>query len=310
MANNPFQIHPSTQIAHVEYQVRDLANLVAFYADLLGMPLIEKTDTFAQLSATGQPPALLTLFERKDAKPAPSNSSVPGLYHTAFRFPGRVPLASTLMRMVAARYPLQGAADHRFSEAIYLADPEGNGIELYRDRPREEWPRMGDALQSGNLPLDLRQLLEEADQAAAQAGKVDPGMDIGHIHLQVSDLAMADAFYHDLLGLDVMMSMPTALFFAAGGYHHYVGANTWHSLNAPHREKGLTGLNSFSFLIPDEAGWQAALERVKDKMPRVVERDGLLGVAIEDQDGIVVELMTNAGETVRIALQATESTNS
>lgn len=302
MANTLFQIHPSTQIAHVEYQVRDLANLVAFYADLMGMQLIEKTDAYARLSATGQPPALLTLIERKDAKPASSNSFVPGLYHSAFRFPNRVPLASTLMRMVAARYPLQGAADHRFSEAVYLADPEGNGIELYRDRPREEWPRMGDALQSGNLPLDLRKLLEEAHQTAAQSGKVDPGMDIGHIHLQVSDLAKADAFYHDLLGLDVMMSMPTALFFAAGGYHHHVGANTWHSLNAPRREKDLTGLNSFAFLIPDESGWLAAFERFKDKPSRVVERDGQLGVSLQDADGLNVELLTTPAANVRNAL--------
>jgi len=304
-----FKIHPSTHISHVEYQVRDLAKLLAFYGELMGMQVFDKTDTYAKLSATGQPPALLTLIERKDARPAPSNSFVPGLYHTAFRFPGRVPLGNTLMRIVAARYPLQGASDHLFSEAIYLTDPEGNGIELYRDRPRDDWPRMEDVLQFGNLPLDLQKLLEEADQVAAQTGKIDPGMDIGHIHLQVSDLATADAFYHHRLGLDVMMAMPTALFFAAGGYHHHVGANTWHSLNAPRREIDLTGLNSYAFNIPDEAGWLAAFERLKDREPRAVERDGQLGVAIEDPDRIVVELMTAATERVRKNLASLQPTS-
>lgn len=304
-----FRIHPSTHIAHVEYQARDLANLLAFYGDLMGLQLIEKTDAYAKLSATGQPPALLTLIERKDALPAPSNSHVVGLYHTAFRYPGRVPLASTLLRIVAAGYPLQGASDHRFSEAIYLADPEGNGIELYRDRPREEWPKMNEALQSGNLPLDLRKLLDEADQAAALSAKVDPGMDIGHIHLQVSDLATADAFYHQRLGLDVMMAMPTALFFAAGGYHHHIGANIWHSQNAPRRKKDLTGLKSYAFVIPDEAGWFAVYERVKDKKIQSIERDGRLGIAVEDQDGIVVELMTSETAAVRKGLASLNTTS-
>src|SRR3990172_2310372 len=304
-----FRIHTSTHIAQVEYQVRNLPNLVAFYGDLMGMQLIEKTDTYARLTATGRPPALLALIERKDARPAPSNSHSVGLYHTAFRCPGRVPLASTLLRIVAASYPLQGAADHLFSEAVYLADPEGNGIELYRDRPREEWPRMDNALQSGNLPLDRRKLLEEADKAAAQTGKVDPGMDIGHIHLQVSDLTTAEAFYRHRLGLDVMMALPTALFFAAGGYHHHVGANTWHSLNAPRRGKDLTGLSSYSFTIPDEAGWLAALERVEDKEIKVIERDGQLGVAVEDQDGIVVQLMTEETAAVREALSSFKNTS-
>jgi len=173
MANeNAFQISPDTQIAHIELQVADLANMLAFYGDLLGFRLLENKEGQAKLSANGQAPSLLTLTERKGARRQPAFST--GLYHTAFRFPGRKPLATALLRIVAAGWPLQGASDHRFSEAIYLADPEGNGIELYRDRPRSDWPDPNDALQNGNLPLDLRKLLEEADQAAAQDGKIDP----------------------------------------------------------------------------------------------------------------------------------------
>jgi catechol 2,3-dioxygenase len=297
-----FQIHASAHIAHVEYVVRDLANISRFYGDLMGMQLVEKTDSFTKFSATGEPPALLTMVENKSAKPVPSTSHTPGLYHTAFRFPARVPLASTLMRFVAAGYPLQGAADHLFSEAVYLADPEGNGIELYRDRPRNEWPKMEEVLRTGNLPLDLRKLIDEADQASAVSGKVNTAMDIGHIHLQVSDLVKADTFYHQLLGLDVMISMPTALFFAAGGYHHHVGANTWHSLNAPKREKNITGLNSFAFEIPHLEGFLSGFERLRGRELPIAERDGKIGVALEDGDGIRVELLTPETEEAKALL--------
>lgn len=301
---NEFKIHPNTSLAHVELQVVDLPNMLAFYGDLMGFQLIENADGSARLSATGRPPALLTLTEHKDARPQPSNSFAPGLYHTAFRFPGRIPLATTLLRIVASGWALQGAADHRVSEAIYLADPEGNGIEIYRDRPRADWPQMQGVVQMGNLPLDLPKLLEEADQTAAQAGLIDPGTDIGHMHLQVSNLATAEAFYHQLLGLDVMMAMPTALFMSAGGYHHHLGANTWHSLNAPRRTEDLTGLRSYAYLVPEELGWLALFERLRaaNQPLTVIERDGRPGLATKDQDGISVELLTTGTETVRKAL--------
>ncbi len=303
--NEPFTIHSETSLAHLELQVNDLAKMVAFYGDLMGFQVIENQGGQARLSPTGRPSTLLTLTERKDARQQPSNSV--GLYHTAFRFSDRKPLATTLLRFVAARWPLQGASDHRVSEAIYLADPEGNGIEIYRDRPRAQWPRLQESIQMGNLPLDLPKLLEDADQAAAQAGAIDPGTDLGHMHLQVSDLAPADAFYHQLLGLDVVMSMPNALFMSAGGYHHHLGANTWHSLHAPRRDKDTLGLKSFAFVIPDEANWLELFQRIHDdgRTLQAIERDGQLGVALEDQDGIGVELLAPASEKVRRALMST-----
>lgn len=299
---NSFTIHPSTQIAHLELQVADLANMRAFYGNLMGFQLIEEKDSQARLSPTGQAPALITLTERKDARPQPAH--VTGLYHTAFRFPNRQKLANELLRIVAARWPLQGASDHRVSEAIYLADPEGNGIEIYRDRPREQWSKLQETVQMGNGPLDLQKLVEEADQTAAQDRKLDPATDIGHIHLQVSDLGSADAFYHELLGLDIVMSMPTALFMSAGGYHHHVGANIWHSRGAARRTDDLLGLRSYAFLIPDEVGWLAVHERLlrSAKPLTAVDRDGRLGVMVEDQDGIRVELLTPASEAIRNTL--------
>jgi catechol 2,3-dioxygenase len=301
-SQNSFTIHPDTQIAHVELQVADLANMRAFYGDLMGFKLIEEQAGKARLSPSGQTPALITLTERKDARPQPAH--VTGLYHTAFRFPNREKLANELLRIVAAGLPLQGASDHRVSEAIYLADPEGNGIEIYRDRPRDQWPRLQETVQMGNGPLDLHKLLEEANQAAAQAGTLDPATDIGHMHLQVSDLGTADAFYHELLGLDIVMSMPTALFMSAGGYHHHLGANLWHSRGAPRRTDDLLGLRSYAYMIPDESGWLAVHDRLlrSGQTLTTVERDRRPGVMIEDQDGILVELLAPASEAIRTRL--------
>lgn len=289
-----FTIHPDASIAHVEYQVKDLPNMVAFYGELMGFQPIEVTDKRARLSANGQAPALLTLVENPDAVIQPSSTYGTGLYHTAFRFTGRQPLATTLLRIVASGWQLQGASDHRVSEAIYLADPEGNGIEIYRDRPRSDWPRLQETIQMGNAPLDLRKLLEEADESAAQESKIDQATDIGHIHLQISDLATAHAFYHDLLGLDLMMALPTALFLSAGGYHHHVGANTWHSANAPRRNPNATGLLSYAYFIPDQDAWLELYDRVNSphRQVQTIERDGRNGFALEDQDAIRVEVLT------------------
>ncbi len=302
MNTQTFQIHRDTQIAHVEMQVADLANMLAFYGDLMGFKLIDSKDGVVRFSPTGKLPALLTLTERKGARQQPQFST--GLYHTAFRFPGRGPLAITLMRLVDYGWPLQGASDHRVSEAIYLADPEGNGIEIYRDRPRADWPRMDNMVQMGNLPLDLHKLLEEADQAAAQAGGIDPDTDIGHMHLQVSDTATAEAFYHGLLGLDTVMAMPTALFMSAGGYHHHLGANTWNSRNAPPHAEDMTGLRSYAYVIPDGAGWLTLFKRLQQsgQSLKATERDGRPGVAVQDQDGNRVELLAHESEAVRAAL--------
>ncbi|MEX2143021.1 MAG: VOC family protein [Anaerolineales bacterium] len=298
----PTQIHPETSLAHIELLVKDLGNMVAFYSRLLGFQVLDNSNGQAHLSASGDAPAQVTLSERPGARP--QEAQFVGLYHIAFRYTGRQPLATALLRLVAARWPLQGASDHGVSEAIYLADPEGNGIELYRDRPRDQWPRLQDSIQMGNLPLDLHKLLEEADKASAQTSAIDPGTDLGHIHLQVSDLAKARSFYHDLLGLDVIMALPTALFMSTGGYHHHLGANTWQSLNAPRRGTDVLGLASYAFLIPDEGSWLSAIQRIHPETNgrRAVQRNGHAGLAFYDQDGITVELLTGKSETERKTL--------
>jgi catechol 2,3-dioxygenase len=159
-------------------------------------------------------------------------------------------------------------------------------------------------LQMGNLPVDLHRLIEEADQAKAQSGLIDPGTDIGHMHLQVSNTATAEAFYHSLLGFDIVMSMPSALFMSAGGYHHHIGVNTWNSLNALHREEDMTGLRSHAYKVPDEAGWLALLDRVcaSGHAVKATERDGQPGLAVDDQDGNRVEMLGPDTSAVRAAM--------
>ena len=290
---------PDLSLGHVHLTVSDLVRSLAFYQNALGFKVHRREGETVYLG--GGQTDLLALTETTGARLYPNRT---GLYHFALLVPSRLELAQSLKHIGVTRTPVQGFADHLVSEAIYLADPEGNGIELYRDRPRSDWPDPNDALQNGNLPLDLRKLLEEADQAAAQDGKIDPQTDIGHIHLQVSDLDATKAFYLNLLGLDVMMSLPTALFFSAGDYHHHVGANIWNSRNAPRRGEDMTGLRSFAFLIPDEAGWLALHERLQtsSRPLKAAERDGRLGVTIEDQDGTAVEFLTPETEAVRKTL--------
>lgn len=300
----PFELHPNSHIAHVELQVTNLKNMLLFYQELMGFHLLEDSDGRVALSAGPDSPALLTLVEKKDALPQPSSTPGVGLYHTAFRFTDRRSLATALLRIVAGGWQLQGAADHHVSEAIYFADPEGNGIETYRDRPRSEWPRLQDGIRMGNAPLDLNKLIQEADQEAAKRSQVNPGMDIGHIHLQVSDLAKADSFYRQLLGMDVMMAMPTALFMAAGGYHHHIGANVWHSLGAPSRNPEATGLNSFAISVPDADGWTQIFQRVQASSYgwQPIDRDGRPGIRLTDQDGLSVEILAPQDEVIRSQL--------
>ena len=185
--------------------------------------------------AGGEP--LIELVSAPDAPRAPSFST--GLFHLAILVPDRAELARSLQRLAGAGWRLTGASDHLVSEALYLRDPEGNGIEIYRDRPREEWRRDGDELAMATLPLDLESVLGELEQDEAPANGMPAGTTMGHVHLQVADIPPVEGFYNGALGLDVMVrSYPGALFLAAGGYHHHLGLNTWQSQGAPRSAGG------------------------------------------------------------------------
>ncbi len=191
-------------------------------------------------------PGLLVLSEDRNALPRVPQSI--GLYHFALRYATRNDLAHAYRRVVKAGYPVAGASDHGVSEAIYLSDPDGNGVELYADRPRSQWRWQNGQVAMVTTPLDLENLLATIAAKPSTTNQL-PHADLGHIHLHVKDLAAAERFYSEFLGLAVMQrSCPGALFFAAGGYHHHIGVNVWAGKTAPPANS--VGMVSYRLEVP------------------------------------------------------------
>ena len=207
------------------------------------------------LGAGGKP--LLFL----EVKPgiAPRIEETTGLYHLAILVPDRPALAAVLARIAAARVRL-GASDHLVSEALYIWDPDGNGNEVYRDRPRAEWTWENGEVRMATIPLDLRNLLSDL-KPGAETKPVPAATRMGHVHLQVGDLDQAQHHYGDLFGLVRTAGRQGALFMSAGGYHHHLGCNTWHSRNAPRAPENTAGLVEFTVELPNAAAAEAAAKR-------------------------------------------------
>jgi catechol 2,3-dioxygenase len=260
-----------TTVGPVVLTVANLARSVGFYEGVLGLAAAHR-DRQAAVLAAGDT-ALVGLLEAPGARPPARRAT--GLYHLAILMPSRPALARALARLLEARYPIQGASDHLVSEAIYLADPDGHGIELYADRPRDRWPRRGEIVQMATDPLDLGELLGEAGPPGAGGARgIDPAARIGHVHLRVADLGASEAFYHGVLGFEVMQrDYPGALFVAAGGYHHHIGLNIWGSAGAPPPPPDALALRWFAIRLPDDAALGSALERVRAASMGLVRTD-------------------------------------
>lgn len=256
----------------------DPARLVPFYRDTVGLALMASGETTV-LGAGGRP--LVEILRRPDAPPPPRRA--PGLFHMAIRVPDRASLGARLLALHGAGLRL-GASDHLVSEALYVDDPDGNGIEIYRDRPRSEWPMEADgtvAMQT--LPLDLQALAREA---AAAGGPAPAATDMGHVHLKVTDLDAAKRFWVDTVGLAIMARYPGALFVSADGYHHHIGLNVWHSSGAPVPPTGTAGLDHFAVRLP-AAVIDALAERLGAAgVPFVRAADG--AVRVRDPSGNTV----------------------
>lgn len=280
-----------THVLSVHLQVADLERALHFYRDLAGFKEVDRGGGKAYLSASGQPPALIQLSERPGARPKPPRTT--GLYHVAVRLPSEFELGRLLRRMQEQKWPLQGAADHSVSAAVYTADPDGNGLEFYADRPRETWRQMDGSIQMTTELLQLRGNLAKGLYDETPWRGIAAGTDIGHVHLHVSNLEKARAFYHDRIGLDVTQEgYPGALFLSAGGYHHHIGLNIWAGRGAPPPPPDAVGLLSFTLEIPDEEGFKALGERLRvggipvevdDRRMRVRDPDGNLLELVYDR---------------------------
>jgi catechol 2,3-dioxygenase len=235
-------------IGAVGMMVRDLDRVTAYYRDMLGLTVQEHTRQVAILGVSGV--ALLELIHGPDALPDDPREA--GLYHTAFLMPTRADLARWILHAAKARVAFTGASDHDVSEAIYLDDPEGNGVEVYSDRPREKWRRDGELIFQKTDPLDIDAIIHEIDAATATYPSAPEGLRIGHIHLRVGDIASAEAFYGGALGLDVTRRRTGATFLSSGGYHHHLAVNVWHSNGAGIRNDKRAGLDRFAMEINDQ----------------------------------------------------------
>jgi catechol 2,3-dioxygenase len=258
---HPTRIDPATAMGSVRLTVSDLGRSRSFYEQAIGLRASEREDGTLALGVAGEPPLIELLG---DASAPPLDRGATGLFHLAILMPDRRELAFALARLAQARWPLDGASDHLVSEALYLSDPDGNGIEIYCDRPREQWREVNGQVEMSTLPLDLHGILDEISGADAIEPSAPAGTRMGHVHLQVSELDSSEAFYSGVLGFDVMVrGYPGALFVSAGGYHHHIGLNTWHSRGAANPPAGAVGLRSFEVLLPSSEALVPVLDRAR-----------------------------------------------
>lgn len=271
-------------MGHVHLTVANLDRSVTFYQDKLGFQLRRREGQTAYLGAGG--PDLLLLTEKPGAR---SVSGVTGLYHFAVLTPSRLALAQSLRRLAETRTPVQGFADHWVSEAIYLADPDNNGIEIYRDRPRSEWPHQDGQLQMATDPLDVQGILAELGSQPEPWSGLAAATTIGHVHLHIATIPSAESFYVDILGFDLIMRYgPSASFVSAGGYHHHLGLNTWAGVNAPPPPPDAAGLRYFTVNLPDASALAVVVERVEQAGAAFQEKDGIVFLRDPAQNGLVL----------------------
>ena len=276
MATSLPPIDPALRLGSVELAVSDLSRSADFYERVLGLPLISRGEDSALLGPDREHP-LLTLTALADPTPVTPGST--GLFHVAWLHPSRATLAETVRRIVGERWAFDGASDHGVSEALYLSDPDGLGIEIYVDRPRELWERPADGhgVKMVTLPLDLDDLLATSAEASA-AMPTDTA--VGHVHLKVADVPRAVAFYRDALGLDEQARLPSAGFLSAGGYHHHIGVNSWQSQGGQPAPGSAPGLRRVDLELSD-AEALGALER------RLAERESEVGARAAGPAGAV-----------------------
>jgi catechol 2,3-dioxygenase len=276
-------------IGRVRLRVADLGRALAFYRDVLGMELKHDDGakvTLAPRSAAGDR-ELIVLEERPGIARRPVRPRTAGLYHVALLVPSRRELGRALLGLGGAGYPLRGMSDHAVSESLYLDDPDGNGLEIYADRPRAQWPVQDGVVQMTVDPMDVDGVIAAGREGPPGWNGIPSETVVGHVHLTVSRMDPAVAFYRDVIGFDVMMRIPSLTAVSAGGYHHHLNLNTWAGEGAPPDSEQVAGL----------LGWQLRLSRDQDRRA-LIDRLGAAGaltgspggVTARDPDGIPMEI--------------------
>jgi len=264
----------NTMLGHVHLTVSDLIRSLDFYQTAIGLHLHRQDGDTAYLGAGERDLVVLT-----ETPGAVKSTRTTGLYHLALLVPSRLALAHALQRLVDHAADLTGGADHGVSEALYLDDPDGNGIELYRDRPRSEWPHTATGeLAMTTDPLDVQGILGLLEGAKSIEPKMQPGTVLGHMHLHVAHLAEAVEFYRQVIGLELQMYYGrSAAFLSAGGYHHHLGLNTWNGVGAPPPPPGSVGLRRFTVRLSGQDEMERLLRRPDTAQTSYEQRDeGLL----------------------------------
>jgi catechol 2,3-dioxygenase len=313
-SNEQFQIHPDMKIGHVSLNVSDLDKSLDFYKSVLGFKTVGRvSDGIALLAAAGGenfPPSSQYLVELLQAKGRDNYNDAAetekglnqanivkrraGLYHFAVLLPERKFLADMLQNLKDKRDQVyfDGLADHLVSESIYIRDPDFNGIEIYRDRPRSEWNWRGGKVEMATLSLNTADLLKETTEKGWR--EMPAKTSIGHVHLHVSDITRARLFYQDILGFQLTARIPSALFFAADGYHHHVAANTWLGTGIAKATPEGIGLNHFSIELPSRGEFTRILEHLSQRNVVITKSDSSdRSVFVQDTDGIRIQVQYN-----------------
>ncbi|MFF2588805.1 VOC family protein [Peribacillus butanolivorans] len=277
-----FHQKPVTFVREVSINVMHLDNAIRFYQDIIGLQLLKKTDRKAVLTTDGKTP-LLTLEQPADVIPKEGRTT--GLYHFALLLPTRADLSIFLRHLLQTEYRF-GASDHDVSEALYITDPDGNGIEVYWDRPSSDWKWSNGEVAMGTDPLDGKSLLAESD---AEWNGLPAGTLMGHIHLHVADLRKTEEFYMLGLGFTIVNRFGGALFTSTGGYHHHIGLNTWNGVGAPAPKKNSVGLNWYSLVFADEEARNKVIEKLNKIGAEATKEDGFY--VITDPSGNEIHLV-------------------
>jgi catechol 2,3-dioxygenase len=277
--------------------VGDLGRSLRFYRDVLGfrvareepsrVALAPPSDNRQDDGATDGARELLLLEERPGIRRRPSRPATTGLYHVALLVPSRAELGRALLGLQQAQYPLRGMSDHAVSESLYLDDPDGNGLEIYADRRRTEWPVRTGVVQMTVDPMDVEGVISAAQPVSLPWRGLPAGTVVGHVHFTVADLERAVRFYRDVIGFDVMMRIPSLAAVSAGGYHHHLNLNTWAGEGAPPDSDEVAGL----------AGWELRVPHARDRRDLIDRLAGAgaltgssSGAAARDPDAIPIDI--------------------